>query len=386
MKNTPSQSRMTGWRQTLHSRPEFGFETDQTAAFVVERLQEFGIKDIASSIGGTGIVATIRHGSSNRSIALRADMDALRIQEQNSLPYRSATPGLMHACGHDGHTAILLGAAEALAKSQDFDGTIRLIFQPAEEWGKGAQAMIDDGLMERFPFEEIWGFHNIPGLPIGQFETRPGPITSAEDIFEITLKGLGGHASKPQSGRETLVPACALVMQLQTIISRRIDPAETAVVSITELLSDGTRNALSGTTRILGDVRSFSSDVSKQIEQEMRLMAAGISKANGLKFEFQYSREFIPGFNNPDLATHALKIASSLFGSSKTNIAKEPMTGSEDFARFTEQVPGCYVFLGNGIDSAPLHNPNYDFNDQGLKYGADFLVELVKNRLPIQKI
>ena len=229
-------ARMKKWRQALHQIPEFGFETFDTADFVVKKLKEFGITDINTKIGGTGVVATIRCGKSNKAIALRADMDALMIQEQNSVPYRSSRPGLMHACGHDGHTSTLLGAAEVLKKRGGFNGTVHLIFQPAEEWGKGAQAMLDDNLLKRFPFEEIWGFHNMPGLDAGYFETRPGPIMSAEDYFEIIYEGVGGHSSRPQDSSETLVPACSLVSELQTIVSRKINPNDTAVISITCLL------------------------------------------------------------------------------------------------------------------------------------------------------
>ena len=226
---------MTVWRRDLHRHPEFGFEEKRTSAFVAAKLREFGLDEVVEGVGGTGVVGTLKRGRGNRSIALRADMDALRIEEQGDRDYASATRGLMHACGHDGHTAMLLGAAKLISSQGGFDGTVRFIFQPAEEWGKGALAMLTDGLMERFPFDEIFGLHNMPGFPAGQFCTRAGAIMSAEDNFEITLRGVGGHASRPQAGRETLVAACALVVNLQTIVSRRLDPAATAVVSVTEL-------------------------------------------------------------------------------------------------------------------------------------------------------
>jgi hippurate hydrolase len=226
------QAEMTAWRHDLHQHPEFGFEEKRTSAFVAAKLREFGL-EVAEGIGGTGVVGTLTRGSSNRSIALRADMDALRIVEQGSVPYKSVNPGVMHACGHDGHTTMLLGAAKLLASSGNFSGTVRFIFQPAEEWGKGALAMLGDGLMARFPFQEIYGIHNLPGIPVGVLETKAGVLMSAEDNFEILLKGVGGHAARPHWGNEVLVAACALVTNLQTIVSRRISPTDAAVVSVT---------------------------------------------------------------------------------------------------------------------------------------------------------
>ena len=258
---------MIAWRRDLHAHPEFGAEEKRTGAFVAATLRSFGIEEVVEGVGGTGVVGTIRRGTGNRAIALRADMDALRLTETAGRAHGSTVPGTMHACGHDGHTAMLLGAARLLAEQGRFDGTVRLVFQPAEEWGKGALAMLDDGLLERFPFEEIYGLHNMPGLPVGHFQTRPGPLMSAEDNFEIVLKGLGGHATRPHLTSEVLVAACATVMNLQTIVSRRLDPTDIAVVSVTGLLTDGIRNALPGTARILGDARSFTRHWRKPIEE-----------------------------------------------------------------------------------------------------------------------
>ncbi|WP_071673835.1 amidohydrolase [Nioella nitratireducens] len=370
---------MTQWRRDLHRYPEVGFEETRTAAFVAGILRGFGL-DVATGIGGTGVVGTLKRGTSNRAIALRADMDALRITETTGADYASETRGTMHACGHDGHTAMLLGAAKMLAEEGGFDGTIRFLFQPAEEWGQGALAMLGDGLMERFPFDEVYGLHNMPGLPVGHFETRPGPIMSAEDIFEITLTGQGGHASSPQWGREVMVPACALVMDLQTIVSRRIAPTATAVVSITELLTDGTRNALPGHARILGDARSFSPEVSQQIETEMRRMAEGIATQYGVEAQVRYEREFVPTINDPDLSQAMMQAAAPV--SVATDTRPQPMTGSEDFARFLSHVPGCFAFIGNGAESAPLHAPGYDFNDAALWHGAQVHAAIARARLP----
>jgi hippurate hydrolase len=372
---------MTGWRRDLHTHPEFGFEEKRTAAFVAAKLREFGLDDVAEGVGGTGVVGTLKRGSGNRAIALRADMDALRITEQSTAAYRSQNPGIMHACGHDGHTTMLLGAAKLLAAEGGFDGTVRFIFQPAEEWGRGALAMLDDGLMQRFPFDEIFGLHNMPGLPIGRLETRVGPFMSAEDNFEIVLRGIGGHAARPHSGNETLVAACALVTNLQTIVSRRLSPADIAVVSVTELITDGTRNALPGLARILGDARSFRPEVSAEIERQMRVITAGTAAAYNVAAEVTYSREFVPLQNDAELVDEAFAAARRVLADNAVGVAAEPMTGSEDFARFLDHVPGCFVFLGNGEASAPLHNSSYDFNDDGLLHGTDFHAAIVRQRL-----
>ncbi|MDR9808107.1 M20 aminoacylase family protein [Rhizobium hidalgonense] len=372
---------MIAWRRDLHSHPEFGFEEKRTAAFVAQKLREFGLDEVVEGVGGTGVVGTLKRGGGNRSIALRADMDALRITEQGDKSYRSQTAGVMHACGHDGHTAMLLGAARMLSADGDFDGTVRFIFQPAEEWGKGALAMLGDGLMTRFPFDEIYGLHNMPGLAVGVFQTRVGPIMSAEDNFEIVLKGVGGHAARPHSGNEVLVAACALVTNLQTIVSRRLDPTDIGVVSVTELLTDGTRNALPGLARILGDARSFRPEVSAAIEKQMRLIAEGTALAHNVSAVVTYTREFVPLLNDPALVEEAFAAARDVFPAENIKVRREPMTGSEDFARFLDHVPGCFVFLGNGEGSAPLHNPNYDFNDAGLLHGANFHASIVRRRL-----
>ncbi|PCK85720.1 amidohydrolase [Rhizobium sophoriradicis] len=376
------KTEMTAWRRDLHAHPEFGFEEKRTSAFVAAKLREFGLDDVAAGVGGTGVVGTLKRGSGNRSIALRADMDALRIPEQGNLSYKSSNPGVMHACGHDGHTTMLLGAAKLLAEEGGFDGTVRFIFQPAEEWGRGALAMLADGLMERYPFEEIYGIHNMPGLPVGTFETRPGAIMSAEDNFEIVLRGVGGHAARPHWGNEVLIAACALVTNLQTIVSRRLSPTDTSVVSVTELLTDGTRNALPGEARILGDARSFRSEVSAEIEKQMRIIAEGTALAYNVSAKVTYTREFVPLLNDPDLVEETFAAAYSILPEENVRMAREPMTGSEDFAHFLEHAPGVFVFLGNG-DSPPLHNPRYDFCDDGLIHGTNFHTAVVRRRLPL---
>ena len=373
---------MTAWRRDLHAHPEFGFEEKRTAAFVAAKLREFGFDDVVEGVGGTGVVGTLTHGACGKVIALRADMDALRITEQSTSQHRSRSPGLMHACGHDGHTALLLGAARRLAQEGGFAGTVRFLFQPAEEWGKGASAMLSDGLMRRFPFDEIYGLHNMPGLPVGRFETRAGPIMSAEDNFEIVLKGVGGHAARPHASSEVMVAACSLVLSLQTIVSRRLSPSDIGVVSVTELTTDGARNVLPGLARIRGDARSFRPEISGEIEKQMRILADGVARAHNVETEVSYTREFVPLLNDSTLAEAALKTARLVFGVENVVVASEPMTASEDFARYLEHVPGCFAFIGNGENSAPLHNPRYDFNDAALPTGADFFVAIARARLP----
>ncbi|MEL7115837.1 MAG: amidohydrolase [Pseudomonadota bacterium] len=380
MINMASHQEMTEWRRHLHTHPEFGFEEVKTAAFVAEKLAEFGFTEIATGVGGTGVVASLTRGTSNRAIGLRADMDALRISEATGAPYASTQPGLMHACGHDGHTAMLLGAAQALAAEGGFDGTVRFIFQPAEEWGQGMQAMLDDGLLARFPMEEAYGLHNMPGIPVGQFATRPGAIMAAEDNFEITITGSGGHASQPHVTSDALLAACATVTALQAIVSRATDPAELAVVSVTEVLSDGTVNAIASQARILGDCRSFNMAVSEGIESAMRRIAEGTATAHGCTADISYRRVFVPTLNDADCTAAACAAAETL-GPLDADTA--PMGGSEDFARLLQHIPGNFMFIGNG-ESAALHHPAYDFDDGALPYGAAYFTRLVQARLPVQ--
>ena len=380
---TALNEEMMAWRRELHAHPEFGFEERRTAGFVANKLREFGLDEVVEGVGGTGVVGTVRRGAGSGAIGLRADMDALRIQERGGRAHRSQTAGVMHACGHDGHTAMLLGAAKLLAASGGFDGVVRFIFQPAEEWGRGALAMLDDGLLARFPFDEIYGLHNMPGVPIGHFETCPGPLMSAEDNFEIILRGQGGHASRPHDLREVMVPACAIVLDLQSIVSRRLDPGDAAVVSVTELITDGARNVLPGEAHILGDARSFRPDVSAAIEREMRKIAAGVASSYGCEADVAYSREFVPLVNHPGPTRAALAAAEAVFGSDGIKGDRTPITASEDFARFLLHVPGCFAFIGNGGDSLPLHNAEFDFDDRSLAYGARYFCEIARTRLPL---
>ncbi len=370
------------WRQHLHQNPEFGFEEQATADFVVKRLKEFGIEDIETGIGGTGVVATLRRGRGDRTIALRADMDCLQIHETTNLPYASSKPGLMHACGHDGHTTILLGAAAVLAQEGGFDGTVRLVFQPAEEWGQGMKAMIRDGLGSRLGFDEIYGLHNKPGLPVGSFEIRPGPFMGAEDGFRITVRGRGGHASRPQDCKDAILCACSIVTELQTIVSRAIDPSALAVVSVTSIAGDNIKNAIASEARIEGDCRHFDDAVSHRVEESMRRIANGMAMAHDCDADVEYERVFVPLVNDAEATQRALQAARSVFGENNTDPDARPMGASEDFAQALKLAPGAFGNFGNG-DSAPLHNAGYDFNDAALVPGVQWFVELVRNRLPV---
>ncbi|MEO0681593.1 MAG: amidohydrolase [Pseudomonadota bacterium] len=378
---------MRAWRRHLHQNPEFGFEERETAAFVVERLRGFGIEEIATGIGGTGVVATLRRGDGDgdgdgdRVIALRADMDCLRIEERTNLPHASRRPGPMHACGHDGHVATLLGAAAMLAEEGGFAGAVRFVFQPAEEWGQGMKAMIRDGLGDRLPFDEIYGLHNMPGLAVGALETRPGPFMAAEDAFVVTVRGAGGHASRPQECRDALVCACAIVGQLQTIVSRRIDPAQLAVVSVTSIHADNVRNAIAGDARIEGDCRHFDPAVGAAIEAAMRAVAQGLAAAHGCEAEVVYERIFVPLINDAGATAHALEAARAVFGQDAVNGDAPRLGGAEDFAHALAFAPGAFVNIGAG-DRAPLHSPHFDYEDDALMPGARWFAEVVRRRLP----
>ncbi len=373
---------MTGdvvaWRRHLHAHPELGFGEHETAAFVAEKLRSFGL-EVAEGIGGTGVVGTLRHGGGNRAIGLRADMDALLIAEATGLEYASRNPGRMHACGHDGHTAALLGAAQAMAADPGFEGTIHFIFQPAEEHGRGMQAMLADGLLQRFPMDEAYGIHNMPGMPVGAFATRPGPLMAAEDNFEIVVAGRGAHAARPHLAVDPILTGSAIVLALQQIVARRLDPVDPAVVSVTEFITDGTRNVIPNIVRIKGDCRSYRPDISAAIEREMRRIAEATALAHGATAEVIYTREFIPTVNHAAQTEAALAVAGGVFDSVDADCA--PLMGSEDFAHLLAAVPGNFAFIGNGEACASLHNPAYDYADAALPGTIAYLVALARSRL-----
>ncbi|MGI5238953.1 M20 aminoacylase family protein [Dactylosporangium sp. CA-139066] len=362
------------WRHDLHRIPELGLREHRTGDYLAAELAALGL-DVVRGVGGTGLVATLRGRGPGRAIGLRADMDGLPLHERGDRPYRSEHDGVMHACGHDGHMAMLLGAAHVLATEGGFDGTVHLIFQPAEEHGLGARAMIADGLFERFPVEAIYGVHNMPGQPAGSFGTRPGPLMAGEDNFEIRIAGRGGHAARPQMVVDPIVIAAELVLALQTIVARSIDPASPAVVSCTEITTDGARNAIPGEAVIRGDTRSFDVQVSALIERRMRELAAGISAAHGASASVSYTRSFEPTVNTAREAAAALCAARAVTDQVDGEVA--PWTASEDFGVFLRAVPGCFALLGTG-DGPSLHSPEYDFNDDVLDLGVRYYVNLVR--------
>ena len=364
-------------RRDFHKFPELGFQEKRTKDKITSYLKELGL-DVHC---GAGIVGVLRSGGGSKVIGLRADMDALPIRETNTHDYVSNNTGVMHACGHDGHMAMLLGAAHKLSTNANFSGTIVFIFQPNEELGLGAKAMMDEGLLENFPIQEIYGMHNLPGVPTGNLLTRSGIICSSESIFEIRIKGMGGHSSMPQLGRDAITIGAEVVQALQTIISRRIASGSGAVVSVTEFISNGQRNVLPGETIIKGDVRTRRPDDRKKIELYLNQISNGIASAHDIEIEVSFETEFIETINHIKPTEAVLKTAKKS-GLKITDC--KPMSFSEDFAHFSNAVPGCFFLLGNGIDGAnnkPLHSSDYDFNDDLLSIGADFWANLAKNRL-----
>ena len=378
------EQQITSWRHQLHQYPEFGFEEKKTAAMVAKKLASFGM-EVHTNIGGTGVVGILKSGTSNQSIGLRADMDALKIEEQTNLSYASKNKGMMHACGHDGHTAMLLGAAYQLAQSRNFDGTIYFIFQPAEEHGLGAKAMIEDGLFTRWKIDSVYGMHNLPGLAAGHFATRPGHIMASETNFEITITGTGGHAATPHMLTDPLVVGAQIVTALQTIVSRTLSVvAETAVVSVTEFITNGTVNVIPSEVTIKGDTRCYTDDALDKIKKTMERIVSGLCQAAGVDYEFQCSTSFIPTVNTATETTIAIKAATEVVGAEQVNHNCFPITVSEDFAYMLEVTKGCFIFIGNGTDalgSIPLHNPRYHFNDAILMKGAAYWVALVEEVL-----
>lgn len=374
---------MQAWRHDIHRHPELAFEEQRTAARVAELLNEFGL-EVHTGVGNTGVVGVLRKGSSERMLGLRADMDALKIQEQNQFEYRSINEGKMHACGHDGHTAMLLGAAQHLAANGDFDGSAVFIFQPAEEHGEGARAMIADGLFERFPVDSVYAIHNFPSLETGKFAVRAGSIMAAEDNFEITINGVGHHAAMPHMGKDAIVIGAEIVNAMQTLVSRSLDPLDNAVVSFTEFVTNGTVNVVPGQVVLRGDTRSLTTSVQEHIEATMERIVAGICAAQGASYEFSYRHNFIPTVNTRAEAEIAAVVAGAVVGADNVVGDSRPTMTSEDFGYMLQARPGAYLLLGNGVEGiggCSLHNPAYDFNDEILCIGADFWVTLVESQL-----
>ncbi|MDD2873455.1 MAG: M20 family metallopeptidase [Azoarcus sp.] len=379
----PAHSRLKAIRRDIHAHPELAFMEHRTASVVVETLKAAGI-EVHQGIGGTGVVGVIRAGRGLRAIGLRADMDALSITERNTFEHRSTHAGCMHACGHDGHTTMLLGAALALAEHRGFDGIVYLIFQPAEEGEGGGRVMIEDGLFERFPMESVFGMHNWPGIPAGQFAVHAGPVMASADRFDIRILGTGAHAAMPHLGADPVAAGAALVQAIQTIVSRTLDPADAAVVSVTQFHAGEAYNVIPDRAELSGTVRAFSEPVQQRIEQRLGELCAGIGAAFGVRVDFEYRRGYPPTINTPSEAALCVDTAASLVGADKVDTTARPSMGAEDFSYFLQRKPGAYVWIGNGPGEGGcmLHNPNYDFNDEILPVGVAYWVQLVKRLLP----
>src|SRR3974390_1937732 len=378
------QPDIQAWRRDIHEHPELLYDVHRTAAFVAERLREFGCDEVATGLGRTGVVGVIKGrkpaGKGEiRTIGLRADMDALPIEEETNLPYASKTKGLMHACGHDGHTAMLLGAARYLSETRNFAGDAVVIFQPAEEGGGGAAAMIKDGLMERFGIDQVYGMHNGPGIPVGSFAVRSGPIMAATDAIDIRIEGHGGHAARPHKCIDSVLVGAQLITALQSIVSRNIDPLDSAVISMCEFHAGNARNVIPQTAELRGTVRTLTEEVRALVEKRVHEVVAGVAQITGAKIDLVYESGY-PGKGKTapqtDLAT---QVAKEVAGAANVH-ETPPLMGAEDFAYMLEARPGAFIFCGNG-DSAGLHHPAYHFNHDAIRYGPSFWIKLVENTL-----
>jgi hippurate hydrolase len=373
---------MAAWRHDIHAHPETAFEEQRTSALVAQKLEAFGLR-VHKGLGRTGVVGTLATGPGKRAVGLRADMDALHIHEKNGFDHRSQNEGKMHACGHDGHTTMLLGAAKYLAETRNFDGTVHFIFQPAEENEGGGREMVEQGLFDKFPCESVYGMHNWPGMPVGQFGLRPGPMMASFDIFEIELTGRGSHAAMPHTGIDPVVAASALVQALQTIASRNVDPIESAVVTVTQVHAGDTWNVIPDTAVLRGTTRAFRPDVQDLIERRMREICAGIAATYGVQFKIRYERRYPPTVNAVRETEICASVLERMVGPENV-VRVPPVMGSEDFAFMLQAKAGCYVFVGNGPGEGGcmLHNPHYDFNDEVLPLGTSYWVNLVEHLLP----
>ncbi|HVZ52038.1 MAG TPA: M20 aminoacylase family protein [Pseudolabrys sp.] len=370
------------WRRDIHAHPELLYDVNRTAGLVAEKLREFGCDEVVTGIGRTGVVAVIRgrKGNSDKAIGLRADMDALPIEEANDLPYKSKVPGKMHACGHDGHTAMLLGAARYLAETRNFDGSAVVIFQPAEEGGAGGKAMVDDGMIDRFGIGEVYGMHNYPGMPVGQFGIRPGPVMAAADYITIDIEGVGGHAARPHLTIDPVLVAAQIIVGIQAIVSRNVDPLKSAVVSIPMVRAGNADNVIPQTVQLKGTVRSLSEDVRTLLETRLRQVVEGTAAAHGAKATLTYRRNY-PVLVNHEKQTHfAAGVAAAVAGENRVDPDLPPMMGAEDFSFMLNERPGAFIWIGNG-DSAGLHHPSYNFNDDVIPYGTSYWVKLVETAL-----
>jgi len=378
---------MTAWRRDIHAHPETAFEEQRTADIVAARLAEFGIQ-VHRGLAGTGVVGTLQgrgKQGAGRAIALRADLDALHIPEANGFAHKSTHRGKMHACGHDGHTAMLLGAARYLAETRNFEGTVHFIFQPAEENEGGGRVMIEQGLFERFPVDSVFGMHNWPALPAGKFAVRPGPMMAAFDTYEINVVGRGSHAAMPHEGIDPILAAAHLVTALQSIPSRNVSPLDAAVVSVTQFHGGDAWNVIPDSVSLRGTCRSFKPAVQDAVEAGVRRVAEGVCQALGAKMTLRYERRYPPTVNSPAETEFAAGVAAEIAGADKVDRDVTPTMGAEDFAFMLQAKPGCYIFIGGGGTGrdAPLHNPHYDFNDDVLPIGASYWARLVERNLAL---
>jgi len=375
---------LTAFRRDIHAHPELGFDESRTAERVAQALESYGI-EVHRGVGKTGVVGVLKAGSSTRSIGLRADMDALPIQEANTFDHRSQHAGRMHACGHDGHTTMLLGAARYLAATRNFDGTVHFIFQPAEEGLGGAKAMIDDGLFTRFPCDWVFGMHNRPKLPIGQFCVRSGAMMAGGAFFDIDITGVGSHGARPEAGIDSLMVAVQIASTLQTIVSRNVRPVDTAVVSVTQFHAGDAYNVIPQTARLSGTVRAFSKDVMALVERNMRRIASGVAESMGATATVDFRVNFAPTVNNADEADFAASVCAELVGADKVDRNPPLIMASEDFSFMLDRVPGCFVNIGNGDGDGDceVHNPAYDFNDQAIPLGGAFFSRAVERKLAL---
>ncbi|MEP0321091.1 M20 aminoacylase family protein [Bauldia litoralis] len=379
------QDDIVAWRRDFHRHPEILYDVHETAASVAEKLRSFGLDEVTTGIGRTGVVGVIRGrgAASGRTIGLRADMDALPIRETTGKPYASTIDGRMHACGHDGHTAMLLGAARYLAETRNFDGTAVVIFQPAEEGGGGGKAMIEDGLIDRWDIDEVYGMHNMPGIDVGAFGIRPGPIMAATDDFTIDVHGVGGHAAIPHESVDPVVVGAAIVQALQSVVSRSVDPIASAVVSVTTFHAGDAHNIIAETAHLAGTTRTLDPAVRDLAEGRIRTIVASIAAAYGATATLKYNRNYPITRNHAEPTSLAAAVAADVVGPDRVDSHVAPMMGGEDFSYMLEERPGAFIFLGNG-DSAGLHNPAYDFNDDAIPIGCSYWVRLVETALPLQ--
>ena len=375
------QDELTEWRRYLHKNPELGFAEFKTSDFVANKLEGMGLS-VHRGLAGTGVVATLSSGDgSGKAIALRADMDALPLQEKGSVKHRSENPGKMHACGHDGHTTMLLGAAKYLTETQNFNGTVQFVFQPAEEGKGGGKKMIDDGLFNLFPAEEVYGMHNMPGMNVGEFAVAPGPMMAARDNFQILVQGRGGHAAMPHQGVDPVVVGSHIVLALQTITSRNINPQESLVVSVTQFHAGEAFNIIPDTVLLKGTCRVFDKELQETLPERIRLITDGVALTFGAKSELTYHSGYPATINTKSQSEFCAEIAQEIAGSANgVDLNPIPSMGAEDFSYMLQERPGCYIWAGNG-DSAGLHHPEYDFNDQLLAVGASYWSKLVEQRL-----